>query len=93
MCIKEREKMGDLEVKAAERKKRTEKAKKDNQTIDFFTREHGSGGKNRAISARVNDDTYQDFKIICKGKGITPNACLNMLISEFVHENKSYLER
>lgn len=85
--------MGDLGVKAAERKKRTESAKKDNKTVDFFTREHGAGGKNKSISARVNEDTYRDFKIICKGKGITPNACINMLISEFVHENKSYLER
>ena len=41
--------MGDLGAKAAERKKRTEKAKKENQTIDFFTREHGSGGKNRYL--------------------------------------------
>ena len=32
-------KMGDLGAKAAERKKRTESVKKDNQTIDFFTRE------------------------------------------------------
>jgi len=85
--------MGDLGTKAAERRKRTENAKKENKTIDFFTREHGSGGKNKSISARVNSDTYQDFKIVCRGKGITPNACLNMLISEFVHENKSYLER
>ena len=85
--------MGDLGVKAAERKKRTENVKRDNQAVDFFTREHGAGGKNKSISARVNEDTYQDFKIICKGKGITPNACINMLMSEFVHENKSYLEK
>lgn len=84
--------MGDLREKAAERRKRTESVKRDNQTIEFFTREHGSGGKNKSISARVNSDTYQDFKTVCKGKGITPNACINMLISEFVHENKSYLD-
>jgi len=84
--------MGDLRKKVAERQKRTDAAKKENTTIEFFAREHGSGGKNKAISARVNSDTYQDFKIICKGKGLTPNACINMLISEFVHENRSYLD-
>lgn len=85
--------MGDLGTKAAARQKRTEAAKKDNTTIEFFSREHGSGGKNRAISARVNDDVYSDFKKICKAKSITPNAKINELISEFVLDNKRYIER
>ena len=85
--------MGELQEKASARKKRTEAVKKENTTIDFFTREHGSGGKNKAISARVNADIYEDFKQICKAKCITPNACLNMLISEYVIDNKKYKER
>ena len=84
--------MGDLGAKAAARQKRTEAAKKENTTIDFFSKEHGSGGKNRAISARVNDDVYADFKKICKAKSITPNAKINELISEFVLDNKKYIE-
>ncbi len=84
--------MGDLGAKAAARQKRTEAAKKDNTTIEFFSKEHGSGGKNKAISARVNEDVYADFKKICKAKSITPNACLNMLISEYVIDNRKYME-
>ena len=84
--------MGDLGAKAAARQKRTEAAKKDNTTIEFFSKERGSGGKNRAISARVNDDIYADFKKICKAKSVTPNAKINELISEFVLDNKKYIE-
>ncbi len=84
-------KMGDLGTKVAERQKRTEAAKKENTTIDFFSREHGSGGKNKAISARVNDDVYADFKRICKAKSVTPNAKINELISDFVLENRKYI--
>lgn len=84
--------MGDLGAKVAARQKRTEAVKKENTTIEFFSREHGSGGKNRAISARVNDDVYSDFKKICKAKSITPNAKINELISEFVLDNKKYIE-
>lgn len=84
--------MGDLGAKATARQKRTEAAKKDNTTIEFFSREHGSGGKNKAISARVNEDIYEDFKKICRAKSLTPNACLNMLISEYVIDNRKYME-
>ncbi len=85
--------MGDLVAKAEARQKRTEAAKKENTTIDFFAREHGSGGKNRAISARVNDDVYADFKKICKAKSITPNSKINELIRDFVRYNKKYIEK
>lgn len=84
--------MGDLGAKAAARQKRTEAAKKENTTIEFFSKEHGAGGKNHAISARVNKDVYADFKKICKAKSITPNAKINELISEFVLDNKKYIE-
>ena len=85
--------MGDLGDRITKRQERTEAAKKSNSTIDFFSKEHGSGGKNRAISARVNDDIYNDFKKICKAKCITPNACINMLISEYVIDNRKYMEK
>ena len=84
--------MGDLGAKVAARQKRTEAAKKENTTIDFFSKVHGSGGKNKTISARVNDDVYADFKKICKAKSVTPNAKINELISEFVLDNKKYIE-
>ncbi len=84
--------MGDLEAKALERKKRTEAAKKENEVIAFFTQEHGVGAKDRPFSGRINGDVFDNFKKICKRKGITANSCINVLISEYVHENKSWLD-
>lgn len=85
--------MGDLGAKATARKKRTEAARKENTTIEFFTKEHGTGGKNKIISARVNADVYEDFKKICKAKSLTSNACLNMLIAEYVLDNRKYISQ
>ena len=85
--------MGDLGAKVAARKKRTEAVKKDNSTVEFFAKEHGTGGKNKVISARVNADVYADFKKICKAKSLTSNACLNMLISEYVLDNRKYISQ
>ena len=52
-----------------------------------------SGGKDKPISARVNGTTYTNFKKICEARGLTSNAALNMLISDFVLENKHILEQ
>lgn len=49
--------------------------------------------KDRAISARVNGNTYIKFKKICEARGLTANACLNMLITDFVRENKNLIEQ
>jgi len=82
--------MGDLEVKVKARQKR--KTDRMGSAVEFFTQEHKAGSKDKTISARVNGKTYNQFKQICHRKGITPNACLNMLLSEYVFENKAYLD-
>lgn len=81
-----------LEEKAAEReaRKREVVENSENRTIDGLVKK--PGGKDKAISARVNGSTYSNFKKICQARGITPNACLNMLITDFVRENKKVLE-
>ena len=48
--------------------------------------------RQKAISARVYGNTYTQFKKICDAKGLTANACLNMLIADFVRENKTAIE-
>lgn len=78
-----------LEEKVAARAAREKKT--DNTTIDKLMKR--PGGKDKPISARVNGTTYMNFKKICEARGITSNACLNMLITDFVRENKKILEQ
>ena len=80
-----------LEEKAAERESRKqETVHSENETIDKLVRK--SKGKDKAISARVNGTTYANFKKICEARGLTSNACLNMLITDYVREHKDILE-
>lgn len=81
-----------LEEKAAEREiRKQETVHNENETINNIAKK--AGGKDKAISARVNGTTYANFKEICKRRGLTSNAALNMLISDFVLENKHILEQ
>lgn len=50
-----------------------------------------SRSKSKAISAKVYSGTYSKFKKICDARGMTANACLNMLITDFVRENRDVL--
>ncbi len=82
-----------LEEKAAEREARRNEIvnnENENTTIDNLLKK--PTGKDKAISARVNSSTYTKFKKICAERGLTSNACLNMLITDFVRENKAILE-
>lgn len=48
--------------------------------------------RNKPISGRVNAQTWDNFKEICRRKNISPNACINILISEYVHANRDMLK-
>ena len=100
--MKERTIMGDMAKKNIERKSLAEKtaareARKletvhsENETIENIAKK--SRGKDKSISARVNSTTYTNFKKICEARGLTSNACLNMLISDFVIANKHIIEQ
>ena len=80
-----------LEEKAAERELRKAAVVTENHTIDELVKK--PKGKDKAISARVNGTTYVKFKKICEARGITANACLNMLITDFVRENKKIIDQ
>ena len=81
-----------LEEKVAEREaKKQETVHTENETIENIAKK--SRGKDKPISARVNGTTYTNFKKICEARGLTSNAALNMLISDFVLENKHILEQ
>ena len=89
--------MGDLQRKTSladkvrsRQKIQRETVHEENRTIDRVV--PAAKRKNKAISARVYGNTYIQFKKICDAKGLTANACLNMLIADFVRENKTAIE-
>lgn len=51
-----------------------------------------NGTKDKQISAKVNQKTYDAFTSINKLQGLSNNSALNMLISKYVRENKEILE-
>lgn len=48
--------------------------------------------KDMGISARVNSDIWKKFKRECIMLGLSPNAGLNMVITDFVRKNEHLLE-
>lgn len=53
-----------------------------------------SSEQNRTIvvSMRVNEAMYSKFKKICKEQGLSYNSALNMILHEYVRNNRGYLE-
>lgn len=78
-----------LEKATAREERKHETVHSNNETIENLAK--NAKGKDKPISARVNGTTYAKFKRICDARGITSNACLNMLITDFVRENKTIL--
>lgn len=50
-----------------------------------------NSGKDKQISAKVNEKVYGLFTQINKAQGISNNSALNMIISRYVRENKGIL--
>jgi len=51
-----------------------------------------ASGKNKQISAKVNAETYELFTHINRINGMSNNSSLNLLITNYVRENKFILE-
>ena len=51
-----------------------------------------NSGKDKQISAKVNEKVYGIFTQINKAQGISNNSALNMIISRYVRENKGILD-
>ena len=49
------------------------------------------GEKDKQISAKVNNKTWENFTKINKAQGLSNNSALNMLINIYVRENKGIL--
>lgn len=79
--------MGDL------LKKIQAKEKIENEVKVHPVKKMASAGKNKMISAKVNDQLYAQFAEINKAYGISNNSALNMLIATYVKEKKDILEQ
>lgn len=78
--------MGDLLEKA----KAKEKIEKEIKVHPI--KKMTSTGKNKMISAKVNDQLYAQFTEINKAYGISNNSALNMLIATYVKDKKDILD-
>lgn len=84
--------MKSLEEKIKERnQKREDENIQIVNSVVTITKKSNLAIKNKLISARVNDETYSKFQKICREKGLSTNACLNMLMTSYVRENKEFL--
>ena len=80
------DKMGDLF------KKVQAKEKIENEVKVHPVKKMASTGKNKMISAKVNDQLYAQFTEINKAYGISNNSALNMLIATYVKDKKDILD-
>lgn len=78
--------MGDLFEKVQA------KEKIENETKIHPVKKMASTGKNKMISAKVNDQLYAQFTEINKAYGISNNSALNMLIATYVKDKKDILD-
>ena len=51
-----------------------------------------TGSKDKQISAKVNERTYELFTLINKTQGLSNNSVLNQLIYKYVRENKGVID-
>ena len=83
--------MGDLLSKAQAKEEKASAIEK-KRTLKPYSIIKKSSGKNKMISAKVNDVTYQQFTKINQARGASNNSILNMLIADYVAANKGYLD-
>lgn len=88
--------MGNIEKPSLSERmaKRRERAKEladtKNMTIPNMAKRKKT--KDLLISSRVNGNTYTQFKKACEARGLSPNACINMMMTDFVIQNKHLID-
>ncbi len=90
--------MGDMAKKkistadkiAARAQRKAETVNIENNTIENLSK--SSTTKDKIVTLRTNNTIYAQFKKICQARGFTVNAALNMLVSDFIKDNKEYLD-
>ena len=87
-----------IEKKMAEAR-RIKSNRKGTTTVDHLIQEHTQANtisnsaekKEKLISVRVKQSTFDLFKNICETRGTNVNAQINILISDYVVDYKKYL--
>lgn len=85
--------MGDIAKKTRyeEREQRANKIEiKENSGLDKLISKGYE--KDKVTTIRMNSTTYNKFKIISEKKGLNVNACINLIVNDYVREHKEYLE-
>lgn len=50
------------------------------------------GMKDKQISAKVNEKSWENFTKINKAQGLSNNSALNMIINKYIRENKGIID-
>ncbi len=90
--------MGDMQKKKistaekieARAQRKAETVNIDNTTIENLSK--GATAKDKIVTLRTSSSIYVQFKKICQARGFSVNAALNMLVSDFIKDNKEYLD-
>ena len=48
-------------------------------------------GMTKTIGAKVEDETYEVFRLVCENEGVTPSDRLRDLVNKFVREEAPFL--
>ena len=75
--------MGDL-IKKNKFREKEETVIEDKSVV----RKIAKASKNKMISASVNIENYEEFTKINKSKGMSNNSALNMLIADYINQNR-----
>lgn len=85
--------MGEIKKKestaskiTARENKRQENVHRENETIQKLSSK--SNARDKMVSVRFNGAAYAKFQKVCEARGMTANGCLNMLLMDFLRQNK-----
>lgn len=78
------------QVELQEEQQANEPKRETRSAVDRLTTANGS--KDKQISAKVNERTYELFTLINKTQGLSNNSVLNQLIYKYVRENKGVID-
>ena len=77
------------EQEAVQEHVKIDKKKKNKAVAQIISND---GVKDKQISAKVNEKTWDNFTKINKAQGLSNNSALNMIINKYIRENKGIIE-
>lgn len=83
--LRDNEKVNKIEARDAEAEKIKQERKSTRTRVV-------SGGRDKGVYIKVNTELYDEFTQINKKKAATNNGIFNMLLAEYVRNNRDWLE-